>query len=181
MKKIFSFQISTRTGDTVSTSYSAITDTYKSILRSIDKFWVFEIRKKTHSQSHFSWSPLSRYFPIFEVYSPCHEKVWSQPPCHADPWPMSRWRVTVYIIMYIWHGNAHVWSCTLWWHCKRATRDPSPAEFEHRSSMHTRNRQNCDKIDKIQRPALAFRACCSEPFFHPRVLIIAQAQSTGNQ
>ena len=49
-EKIFSFQISTRTGDTVSRSYSEITDTYNSILRSIDKFWVFEIRKKpTHS------------------------------------------------------------------------------------------------------------------------------------
>ena len=41
-EKIFSFQISTRTVDTVSSSYSAITDTYNSILRSIDKFWVFE-------------------------------------------------------------------------------------------------------------------------------------------
>ena len=41
--------------------------------------------------------------------TPCHEKVWSQIPCHVDAWPMSRWRVTVYIIMYIWHGNGHVW------------------------------------------------------------------------
>ena len=47
--KIFPFQISTRTGDTVSRSYSEITDTYFNIkvYSCIDKFWVFEIRKKT--------------------------------------------------------------------------------------------------------------------------------------
>ena len=45
MKKIFSFQISTRTVDTVSSSYSVITDTYNSILRSTDQFVSFEIPK----------------------------------------------------------------------------------------------------------------------------------------
>ena len=55
--KIFSFQFSTRTVDTVSASYSAITDVYNSILRSIYKFWVFEIRKKIQPQSHFCWFP----------------------------------------------------------------------------------------------------------------------------
>ena len=47
--------------------------------------------------------------------TPCHEKVWSQIPCHADAWPMSRWRVTVYII----HNYVHMtreWPCllTIW-------------------------------------------------------------------
>ena len=46
MKKIFSFQISTRTVDTVSSSYSAITDTYNSILKPTDQFVFFEIPKK---------------------------------------------------------------------------------------------------------------------------------------
>ena len=47
MKNYFpsKFQHELGIGDTVSASYNAITDVYNSILRCIDKFQVFEIRK----------------------------------------------------------------------------------------------------------------------------------------